>query len=355
MALTGTGTKADPLIVHTIEELYDACRYTNPDVSFDSSKVGYIEVANDLDFNDAPDFKECPDSFIIPNIRLGGEDNNNVSIDFKGHTLSNLYGFDMNGAVIRSRSGGHKIRLKNAIIEAVLINFTQNTEIAIGIGDYGAHVIFDNCDFRIKYYIYNTYAVYASMFEYIKMVNCVVNIDIFYTSNSYIGDGNKFIPFRNIPGAGSTTDFSDKLYRAWLYNEFNIRFIYIGTSNWSDSVVPIFEGGENSITFSSIFVTSIANAANPANIEMTSTRNKTFSSCFFIMRNMNQSHKSAFYHNTGGTCSVGGVNFYDKEVCDTIDFSSITQGTMLSLKTAECKDAAFLEDKGFVIAYDGTS
>jgi hypothetical protein len=355
MALTGTGTKADPLIVHTIEELYDACRYTNPDVSFDdSNKIGYIEVANDLDFNDAPDFKQCPNSFITPNIHLGGSDNNKVSIDFKGHTLSNLYGFDMGGSVIGVRTA-HHIRLKNAIIEAVLIDFTKYSSMAIGIGDYTTYPIFDNCDFRIKYYIYSTYSYSSSIFDKIRMLNCVVNIDIFYTSNSYIGEGVKFYPFRGVPSSGSSTDFLDKIYRVWLYNEFNIRFIYIGTSNWSGDTIAIFEGAEDSITFSSIFVTSIANAANPANIEMTSTRRKTFTNCFFIMRNMNQSHKSAFYHNTGGTCSVGGVNFYDNEVCDTIDFSSVTEGTMLSLSTADCKNAAFLENKGFVIAYDGTS
>ena len=355
MALTGTGTKADPLIAHTIEELYAACRYVNPDVSFDdSNRVGYIEVANDLDFNDAPDFKECPNKFITPDIRLGDTDNNKVSIDFKGHTLSNLYSFDLEGSAIGVRYD-HNIRLKNAIIEAVLIDFTRYSSMAIGIGDYSTYPVFDNCDFRIKHYIYNTYSYSSSIFKMVKMINCVVNIDIFYTSNSYIGDGAKFYPFRDIPGAGSSVSFPDKVYRAWLYNEFNIRFIYIGTSNWDSSTIPIFQGASDAITFSSIFVTSIANAANPANIEMLSNREKTFTNCFFVMRNMNQSHKSTFYHNTGGSGSVGGVNFYDNEVCDTIDFSSISGGTMLSLTTAHCKDAAYLEDKGFVIAYDGTS
>lgn len=347
----GSGTKNDPYIVSTVRELYDTIR-----ASWDNVGVRYIDVDTDLDFNNDPDFYECPSNFI----QIDVYDGKTLIIDFKGHTLSNIFSANTEGSFLASGRDKH-IMIKNAIIEAVLITTTGNTLFSQGSSDYSSYPLFVNCDFRIKYYIYSTYAYNCCIFTLTFLRNCVVNIDVFYTSNSYIfsdATGSSvvtFMPFRGLTGSGSSESFDGVNYRTIsLYNEYNIRFIYIGTADKDSDTINIFPIGGNNIAFSSIFITSISTSAKPPKIRIQTSSDNGFNNCFFVCKNTSQTLKSNFYFSYQNNTSVSGVNFYDAEVGDTVDFSKITSGTMLALTTAQCKDAAFLESQGYIIAYDGS-
>lgn len=346
----GNGSKENPYIVSTVRELYDTVH-----ASWDDVGVRYIDVDTDLDFNNDSDFYECPRNFIY----IDYYGNKTLIIDFKGHTLSNIFSANTEGSFVAATGSKH-IMIKNAVIEVVLITTTSNTIFSAGSDDYSSYPLFVNCDFRIKYYIYSTYAYNCCIFDRSFLRNCVVNIDVFYTSNSYIFSGDSgsvvvFIPFRNLTGSGSGESFDGDVYKTInLYNEYNIRFIYIGTTDKDEDTISVFPIGGNNIAFSSIFITSISTSAKPPKIRIQTSSNNGFNNCFFVCKNTSQTLKSNFYFSYQNNTSVSGVNFYDAEVGDTVDFSKITSGTMLALTTAECKNAAFLESQGYIIAYDGS-
>ena len=71
--------------------------------------------------------------------------------------------------------------------------------------------------------------------------------------------------------------------------------------------------------------------------------------CYFVIKNTIPA--SGYKANQVINVVKNGVNFYDAEVADsTINDSSTGNGTLLALTTAQCKNAQYLEEKGFIIA-----
>ena len=99
MAITGSGTQADPFIVHDYNELKTAAKQISN---------SFIELANDIDCND------LGESFEWETVRCGGH-SQRFEIDLKGHTIKNAKIKSDNAMFAASRDTSNSI-IKNGKI-----------------------------------------------------------------------------------------------------------------------------------------------------------------------------------------------------------------------------------------------
>lgn len=78
MAITGTGTQADPWIVHSYNELSQLRTLAAPE------NLGYAELGNDIDCND------YGASFAWNTIELRTSNDKGIDLDLSGHTIKNI-------------------------------------------------------------------------------------------------------------------------------------------------------------------------------------------------------------------------------------------------------------------------
>lgn len=88
MAITGTGTQADPYVVHNYTELKEACEYQNYDSGSSTIGTNYVKLANDINCNDyGPAWEWEP--IDLKNVNSGSQ--HFTELDLDGHTIKNVY------------------------------------------------------------------------------------------------------------------------------------------------------------------------------------------------------------------------------------------------------------------------
>lgn len=88
MAITGTGTQADPYVVHNYTELKEACEYQNYDSVSATIGTNYVKLANDINCNDYGSAWEW-DQVDLKNTTSGSQ--HFTELDLDGHTIKNVY------------------------------------------------------------------------------------------------------------------------------------------------------------------------------------------------------------------------------------------------------------------------
>lgn len=106
MAITGTGTQADPYIVHSYTELKDACAGV-PSTSY---LKFYVELANDIDCN------EYGENFEWETIKGKSNGAYAYALDLKGHTIKNFKVKDNQWAFHLSNSYSGSCEIQNGKI-----------------------------------------------------------------------------------------------------------------------------------------------------------------------------------------------------------------------------------------------
>ena len=345
MAISGTGTSQDPYVVTTLDELHNCPR----DKAWTDNKM-YINVDNDLDFNDDIRYKQ--DNYTASLISSGSEVRNRVLIiDFKGHKLDNclMYSYTNMGPLI-STSYSENIVIYNAIFQITFIigNDFNDTYLSGHTNNYGGSIpVFFNCDFRIKYYLYTSYGYGAKILDSMVLKNCIFNAEIYYVKNSrYSTNTVYFVPFKDCASAGSSwswlgIDFSTEK------TVFNIKHIYSDDIDFGEYVTLFTPSSSNRTCFRdcAFFITINGIYAKPGDIYISGNNNCTYDKCYFVVRNISATNKATvkFCSDTGK--SLSGNCFYDADVGTEVDFSMVSG--MTGLTTLECKDATEISNLGF--------
>lgn len=347
----GTGTQADPYQVTTLYQLLECFEIYNsePGISGQALDV-YCKLMNDIDFNDYPEYWDCPENMFYANNRrkLAHQDIwNSIHINGNNHGLYNIYTFNkinVFGFYSSSSSEQNHILISNCIIEAVVL-YTITTSnvygsfIATYNGAYSQYyssgVYFDNCDMRIKYYRYASTTSYSKLFNYTRFRNCIINVDLIVNADAYNANSNS-------REAILSSLNSETSYCTQYYNEWNIKIIALaGNSSYA---IALFGG--NMHYFSSFFIEFLAKADN-CNFTFNSNGIDGINNCYLVITNKHITYKSNITLNF----KKYGVNFYDSQVnSGYITDSSTGNGQLYALTTSQCKDAEYLESIGFIIA-----
>ena len=136
MAITGTGTRADPFVVTTYSEL--AQKITNPD----SLSECYIKVGNDIDITEEYPFGD------MPVLDFG----NNVFLDGDGKTITNWYytGSGYNGVIKLYSKTSHPCQMKNLNLANIVLKSSEQYFLLIsssGSGTQTNNILVENCTF----------------------------------------------------------------------------------------------------------------------------------------------------------------------------------------------------------------
>lgn len=358
----GAGTQANPYQVTTITQLVECFDIYNNISAADHAEIYvYCKLMNDLDFNDTPQYWDCPKGlFTANNHSYSTYRNHGIYIDGNGYGIYNMYVFNKIGIFnvgYSSSAIGNFISISNCVIEAIVIYSVSHTSlttvhdasntnnVSSSVG-YDSGTQFNNCDLRIKLYRYRGENSYSSLFYYSKLTNCIINIDVVVNIDGFVSNVNS----RSAIGASnaSTTGF----YRNF-YNEWNIRLILVSPSPPSNKL-SLFEAFSSA--FSSFFIEMIPVRDNFENkIQIAPDGSGTgyevnLENCYIVLKNTNNTYKANLTINNKVICY--GVNFYDSQLSNgyLIDNSIKSKGEMLALTTAQCKNAEYLEQQGFIIA-----
>lgn len=136
MAITGTGTQADPFVVTTYSELVS--KITNPD----SLSECYIKVGNDIDIAEEYPFGDMPVLDFGVNVFLDGD----------GKTITNWYytGSGNNGVIRLYSKTSHPCQMKNLNLANIVLKTSSQNFVYIsdsGSGSQTSEVLVDNCTF----------------------------------------------------------------------------------------------------------------------------------------------------------------------------------------------------------------
>ena len=136
MAITGTGTQADPFVVTTYSEL--AQKITNPD----SLSECYIKVGNDINIADEYPFGD------MPVLDFG----NNVFLDGDGKTITNWYytGSGIDGVIKLYGKTNHPCWMKNLNLANIVLKSSEQYFLLIsssGSGTQTNNILVENCTF----------------------------------------------------------------------------------------------------------------------------------------------------------------------------------------------------------------
>ena len=351
----GTGTQVDPYQVTTLYQLLECFEIYNsePGVSGQALDV-YCKLMNDIDFNDYPEYWDCPENMFYANNRrkLAHQDIwNSIHINGNNHGIYNIYTFNkinVFGFYSSGSSEQNHILISNCIIEAVVLytittNGVFGSFIATNTGaystSYNSGVYFDNCDMRIKYYRYASVTSYSKLFNFTRFRNCIINIDLIVNGDTYAANNTS----REAILATYNTETS---YYAHYYNEWNIKVIALAGNQYYS--IALFGG--NMHYFSSFFIEFLAKANYcdfAFNSSGSSDNANGINNCYLVITNKHTTYKSNITLNF----KKYGINFYDSQVNPGyITDSSSGNGQLYSLTTNQCKDAEYLESIGFIIA-----
>ena len=136
MAITGTGTQADPFVVTTYSELVS--KITNPD----SLSECYIKVGNDIDIAEEYPFGD------MPVLDFG----NNVFLDGDGKTITNWYytGSGTDGVIRLYSKTSHPCWMKNLNLANIVLKSSEQYFLLIsssGSGTQTNNILVENCTF----------------------------------------------------------------------------------------------------------------------------------------------------------------------------------------------------------------
>ena len=136
MAITGTGTQADPFVVTTYSELVS--KITNPD----SLSECYIKVGNDIDIAEEYPFGD------MPVLDFGA----NVFLDGDGKTITNWYytGSETNGVIKLYSKTSHPCWMKNLNLANIVLKSSGQYFLLIsssGSGTQTNNILVENCTF----------------------------------------------------------------------------------------------------------------------------------------------------------------------------------------------------------------
>lgn len=356
----GAGTQANPYQVTTIAQLVECFDiYNNISVAKNADIYVYCKLMNDLDFNDNPQYWDCPQGlFTANNNSYSIYNNHGIYIDGGGYGIYNMYVFNKNGIFnvgYGSAGIGNFISISNCVIEAIVIYSVSHTNLTAvhnaNGGDtstvgYNSGTRFNNCDLRIKLYRYRGEDSKSSLFHYSKLTNCIINIDVVVNIDGFTSNPNSRSAI--VCSDSTTTGF----YRNF-YNEWNIRLILVSPIT-TNVKLSLFEGFSNA--FSSFFIEMIAIRDNLEDkIQLAPNGSGTgyevnLENCYIVLKNTNNTYKANLVINDRVICY--GVNFYDSQLSNgyLIDNSIKSKGELLALTTAQCKNAEYLEQHGFIIA-----
>lgn len=363
----GSGTQADPYQVTTIPQLLEVVDiYNNTTLENGNEVHVFCKIMNDIDFNNYPDFWSLPSQWIYLNnmtYLTASSGHHYLQIDGNGHAFYNMYCYNAQKVICCNSDGsGHQNRLiiNNLTMEIVDIVDTMQSNTYFGnifaarytssdtttFPGYQSVILFNNCDLRIKYYRYADNSGYSYIFKYCSLKNCVINIDIIVNESSFVSNVNSrgFIQYNN---ADNSTTYE---YLANAYNEWNIKIICVNTTVISSSkAITLF--GNVLHRFSSFFIEMLAlyDDSQLIGFSENDAQRKTYiSNCYFVVKN-SRTNKAKFRLDRT-TCV--GVNFYDSDIITSseIDITTNVVGQINGYTTAQCKDAEFLEQQGFIIA-----
>lgn len=316
--MLGTGTQTDPYQVTTIDEMVEAFNST-------SSDDLYIKLMNDLDFNES-EYYDCPTDLFK---HVTGH---KIYFNGNGHTITNLYNFQKRQIFYNNKN--LPIYIYNLTLEAVVISMTSETHLFFGGDNAGGYSYFhfQNCDFRVKYYNYfNT--INAGLFVDCVFLNCIMNIDIIIGNvSSSMYTIETLYKLKNVSG----TEYPN------YYNEWNINII-LNSAESENRNLYLFSRTYD--YFSSFFIqlnSKVANKSWPIEFG-----NNTLYNCYIVAKNVNDTYTVPIRL---GCYVNSGISFYDKDVIDSSLITNAAGERLLGLTTEQCKDANYLEDKGFIIA-----
>lgn len=186
MAITGTGTQADPFIVHDYTELKTAAK---------QNTNSFVELANDIDCND------YGESFEWETVACKGSANR-FEIDLKGHTIKNAKIKSNNAMFATSRDTSNSI-IKNGKILNIYMGGSKGFCNSVSdTGDVtGCRIENISASFNLSGRISFTCAIAC------EIVNCAIYIE----GNDISGDGNTpsmFLPY-NQRGYSQVIENSD--------------------------------------------------------------------------------------------------------------------------------------------------
>jgi len=351
----GQGTSTDPYQVTTLYQLlevfkiYNASAVVQPQV--------YCKLMNDIDFNDYQEYWSVPNELFYANNTSTDTYKRTkfIYIDGNGYGLYNMYCYN-NTSVFKcfstTSSYHNDIIIKNIIIEAIYIMSISNSgsdgadkhRFCSSESYYSSAVHFINSDIRLKLYAYTTPNQYSTMFYMSYFTNCIINIDIICNNTVYINNSSGYdygygydIIQQSSTSSGNDTDYSN------YYNEWNIRILGIMEQSAGTNYYLSLLASDHK--FSSFFIEMVGIKSNIGNIRISG--GSYFSNCYFVVKNNNSTYTGTMKFDY----FVTGINFYDKDIADNhiVDTHS-GSGSLLALTTAQCKNAEYLEQQGFIIA-----
>lgn len=342
----GSGTEQDPYLITTVKqlkEIFDMCRNIIYDSTASASSIR-AKLVNDLDFNTDSDYWSIPSGLFSLAQSSGSRYNTcYLYIDGNNHGLYNMYCYNVNSVIEGDRNGS--VQFSNCIFEIINIVSASISSLQL-ISPYSAssglrgtkNIEFINCDFRIKHYVhYNI----CRFFGPVTLTNCIMNMDIIANRESFYSSPDAFVMM------GS----SSYIYPSQYYNEWKINIILTNSADISSSYkIGLFLSTKH--YFSSFFINVNCVRANVGDIYFSATNSSTaFYNSYMVVKNISNNEYSfnKFYFNS----YKNGINFYDAEVIDDstkYDMTGSGNGELLALTTAQCKNATYLEQQGFIIA-----
>lgn len=222
MAITGTGTKDDPWIVHN----YDEIKNLMPNMRDNS----YVKLANDIDCN------EYGDTWEWETITLG---NWNFEFDLDGHTIKNIMIKSGNSLF----SGASNI---NVIRNGKILNVFNNTgesiingsglilkDISMSVNGTGltgvafSSTVFENCAIYFKSNKLNNFVFYCRTYPYCK------NSDFYLDIN----DKNSKGIFTNYSAEGASQLLDNCRVRGYIGGVSSTYYLLNGSCN--NSVIEV--------------------------------------------------------------------------------------------------------------------
>jgi hypothetical protein len=346
----GTGTQDDPYQVTTIEQLLECFKIYNETIMGGVIHV-YCKLMNDLDFNDNPQYWDCPSNLFYANNTSGATDNDAhiIYIDGDGYGIYNLYCYNKSeifNVYADYRSHQNQIVMRNLIFEAIAVHTSDRCTLFTSAAgnQYNSGIRFISCDLRIKYYSYTVNSNSEFLLGNVtQFTNCILNIDIILNTQGYTASNC----YGSLLTAGD--DISSSNFYRNMYNEWKIKVIMISEPYRDDPNYNVFSFfNYTAHLFSSFFIELLAMKGNGWQIFTARGHYMRIMNCYFVIKNIMTS--SSYKATPIISVSKNGVNFYDNTTADNIVDGSSGDGTLLALTTAQCKDAEYLEQQGFIIA-----
>lgn len=238
MAITGTGTQADPFLVHSYDELKSTITLAPP-----SSTQNYVKLANDIDCN------EYGSSWEWETITLF---NFTWYIDLDGHTIKNM--MIKSGNSLFSGKGSNQIIYNGKILNvfnnagASVINgnglMLKDISMSVngtGLTSYGFNLaVFENCTVYFKSNKLNNPVFYCRTYPYCKNSDFYLDVNDknskgIFTNYSADGNSKQFLDNCRVRGSvGGASDAYYLLNGSCLNSVIEVDTTNMTWNNWGD-------------------------------------------------------------------------------------------------------------------------